>query len=377
VPDHQSDPDGGIRDADFSAVTSDFFATMGVEMTRGRTFAETGFEGLKEVVINETAASRFWPGEDALGKTLRLGREELQVVGVVVNGKYNSLGEQPRSMVYEPIGQGYGKDISVVVRTIGGDAHVERALGEIVRDLDDDLPLSANQPYSQLLGRSLLPNRIAAGFAGAFGALGLLLATIGLYGLLAFAVTQRTREMGIRMALGASRKTVRVEVLRDGLRLTAIGLRAGCPVALTGALLLRSMLFGLSPADPATYGGIALLLVGVSALAEQCARPPSYAGGPRGGAAERVASVSQSEQSRRPHTGSRRRGQHVGSGSLLGGRRRSRRGRGGRVTRAAWKWALRDQWRLLLPSRSFYRRMPAGRENLSAGISSSIPRTST
>jgi len=254
-------------DADFDDVTPNFFSTMGIRLVAGRTFAGDGAAGVREAVVNETAARRFWPGESALGRRLRLDGGEMVVVGVTADGKYRSIGEAPRSMVYVPLGERHGNELTMVVRGRPGVDRMAPTLREIVRDLDPYLPVVANQSYAELLGFSVLPTLTALGVAGAFGALGLLLAATGLFGVLSFAVNQRTRELGIRIAMGAAPAAVRRDVLRDGLRLTGIGLLIGCPLAFAGALLLPSMLYGLSPADPLTYVAIAVLLGGVGLLA--------------------------------------------------------------------------------------------------------------
>jgi predicted permease len=261
----------GRDDAEFSAdldeVTPNWFSTMGIRLVAGRSFAEAGQTGVRETVVNETAARRFWPGASVLGERLRLGDEELVVVGVAADGKYHSIGEAPRSMVYVPMGERYGKALTMVVRTRPGAAGTGPALRELVRDLDPYLPVVANHSYVELIGLSVLPTVAALAVAGAFGLLGLLLAATGLFGVLSFAVSRRARELGIRIALGAAPATVKRDVLVDGLRLTGIGLLVGCPLAFAAALLLPSLLYGLSPADPLTYAGIAALLGGVGALA--------------------------------------------------------------------------------------------------------------
>jgi len=253
--------------ADVNAVDPDFFETMGIHFRAGGSFTDAEGRGIKQIVVNETAAARLWSGESALGKILPSGEDRMEVVGVVVNGKYRSVGEDPRSMIYERLGARYGDAISMVVRVSRGSPRIDRALRQIVHDLDPDLPVNTNQPYRQMVGASLLPNRVAAGVASAFGALGLMLAAIGLYGVLSFAVAQRTREMGIRMALGADRASVRREVLGGGLRLTALGFIVGCPLALAAGWLLRAMIHPLSPADPLTFVVIGSLMVGVGILA--------------------------------------------------------------------------------------------------------------
>jgi ABC-type antimicrobial peptide transport system permease subunit len=140
-------------------------------------------------------------------------------------------------------------------------------LREVVRDLDDALPIDANLAYRELMGIAMLPSRAAALFTTVFGAVGLLLAALGLYGVLAFAVTRRTREIGIRMALGAKTGAVRGLIIRSGVKLVGIGLAIGFLIAGAVMRLMRGLLYGLSPTDPITFGGIGLLLIFVAVAA--------------------------------------------------------------------------------------------------------------
>jgi ABC-type antimicrobial peptide transport system permease subunit len=158
-----------------------------------------------------------------------------------------------------------------VARSAAPPATVGALIRDAIREADRDLPLVNQAPLLELIGVSLLPNRIAALLAGAFGAVGLVLAAVGLYGLLSYAVSRRRREIGIRMALGAAPGDVRRLVLKDGLRLTAIGLVVGLVLAVAVTQLLRRLLFGVSPADPLTLIAIAALLGITAAIA--CAVP--------------------------------------------------------------------------------------------------------
>jgi len=218
-------------------------------------------------VINRTAAQRLWPGEAAVGKSLHLLDREMPVVGVVADGKYRTLGEAPRAMVYVPLGRRYSGEMFLLARGAPSGPSLGRELRDLVRSLDADIPIQTNASYAQLVGMSLLPNRVAAGAAGAFGLAGLVLAAIGLYGVLSYAVGCRTREVGIRLALGADVECLRRTVLMDGVRLVGVGLLVGLPVALGASWLLRGMLYGMGPLDPATYAGVAGLLTAVGGAA--------------------------------------------------------------------------------------------------------------
>jgi predicted permease len=267
VPGREPGPAGAGMMADFDFVTPDYFATLGIRMLEGRTFNASESADGNAVVLNRTTAARLWPGESAVGKIVRVMGEDRPVVGVVADGKIRTLGEGPRAMVYVPFGRRHAGEAFLVVRSKPGAASPTRALREIVTGLDPRVPIQTNRPYGEVIGVSLLPNRVAAGVAGSFGLVGLVLAAIGLYGVLTYAVLRRTREVGIRIALGAEVGIIHRMVLVDGLRLVALGLVAGLPLALAATWLLRANLYGLSPADPITFSVIAALLavVGVAA----------------------------------------------------------------------------------------------------------------
>jgi ABC-type antimicrobial peptide transport system permease subunit len=159
----------------------------------------------------------------------------------------------------------------MVVRSAPGAGDIGPSLRNLMLELDPNLPLATNAPFRDLISMSLLPNRIAGLVAAIFGGTGLLLATVGLFGVLAFTVQRRRREIGVRMALGAGAERIRRMVVRDGLRLTSIGLVVGLILAAVVAQLLRGLLFGLSPLDPVTYGAIAVLMFGTALVA--CMEP--------------------------------------------------------------------------------------------------------
>jgi predicted lysophospholipase L1 biosynthesis ABC-type transport system permease subunit len=184
----------------------------------------------------------------------------MEIVGVARTSKYRSLGEESLPMLYRPMAQSPSSSIAIVVRGVGAEGQIAALLRETIREIDPALPLTGNAPVATIIGVSLLPNRIAALLAGMFGGIGLILATVGLYGLLAFTVTCRQREIGIRMALGARAADVRRLVLGQGLRLTFIGLATGFALAFGATRVLSTSLFGVSPLDPLTFTVIALLL---------------------------------------------------------------------------------------------------------------------
>jgi predicted permease len=258
-------------ETDYVRVTPDYFETMRIPLESGRRFSDADRQGAVRVaIVNQTFAARNWPGESPLGKRIWLSDlddAELQIVGVARNAKYRTLTEEPRAMVYVPYDQWPTASRVVLARLRWPGTDVSQALRDIVRDLDAALPVDLNQPYRDLMGVTMLPSRAAALFITVFGGIGLVLAALGLYGVLAFMVTQRTREIGIRMAIGATAVTVRGLVLRGGLKLVTFGLGIGFVIALAVTRFLRGLIYGLSPTDPITFAAIALLLIAVALVA--------------------------------------------------------------------------------------------------------------
>jgi predicted permease len=268
TPDRADLGDEGLIGAALNAVTPEYFKTLRIGLIAGRAFTDGDREGTNPVVVvNQTAAEMFWPGQSAVGKQLQSDDDLYEVVGVTANGTYRTVGEDPRPMVYMARNQRTASSASLVVRAAQGRSDIGREIAEIARGLDPDLPAQTNAPFTQVIGVSLLPNRAAAATAAAFGALGLVLAAVGLYGVLSYAVSLRIREIGIRIALGAGTRAIRRLVLEGGLKLIGFGLVIGLPLALGAAVLARSMLFGLSPVDPVTLGGIVVLFACVGLLA--------------------------------------------------------------------------------------------------------------
>lgn len=272
IPGRAEEPNVGWFQTDFSPVTAGYFGTVGVELVEGRGFDATDRVGSAAVaVINQTLARRIWPGESAVGKVINFGSVRdgvpTTIVGVARDAKYNSLGEDPVSMVYVPFGHAPARSVSVLVKTAPGAPDPTRALAQAVAEIDPDLPLGQNAPLAQMMGLALLPNRVAGIVAGIFGATGLALAGVGLYGLLAFVVGRRRREIGIRMALGATAGGIRRMILTDGLKPVLIGMGLGFAGAAAAARLLGSLLYGLSPLDLVTYAAIGGLMLAAAAAA--------------------------------------------------------------------------------------------------------------
>jgi predicted permease len=236
--------------------------------------SETEAEARGAVIVNEAFARRYWPGQNALGKRIQMGGGEgtndapsLTVVGVTKDGKYNSLGEEATPFFYRAATQVYVSSPTLLVRTQGNPAEALATVRSAVESLDKNLPLYDVKTMRQHLGLALLPARLAGSALGIFGLLALLLAAAGLYGVMANVVAGRTREIGIRMALGADALAVLRLILQQGMQLVLIGLSLGLAAALAVTHLLKSLLFGVSATDPLTFVGIGLLLTAVALLA--------------------------------------------------------------------------------------------------------------
>jgi len=260
-----------------STVAPGYFEALRIPLLQGRTFEAQDRAGAPGVaIVNEAFAHRYWPGQAPLGKRIQMGFARggaannapyLTVVGVVKDGKYNSLGEEATPFFYRALTQTYVSAPTLIVRTAGNPADALPVVRNAVESLDKNLPLYDVKTLRQHLGIALLPARLAGGALGVFGLLALLLAAAGLYGVMSHVVAGRTREIGIRMALGADAFAVLRLILRQGMRLVLIGLAIGLAVALALTHLLKSLLFGISATDPLTFAVIALLLTLVALLA--------------------------------------------------------------------------------------------------------------
>jgi predicted permease len=245
-----------------------YFETMGIPVLKGRGITARDTAGQPAVaVINERMAQRYWAGRDPIGATIRFGRGPVTIVGVARDGKYSRLSEVPRNYLYLPALQNYRPDMVLHVKTDADPALVLPAVRAAVRQLDPNLPLFDVRTVGEHMRISTFIARMAASMLGAFGLLGLLLAGVGLYGVIAFNAAQRTREIGLRMALGAGRGQVMWLVLRDGVSLVAIGITAGMALAFGAGRLVAGQLTGVSGADPASFAGTALVLAGTAVIA--------------------------------------------------------------------------------------------------------------
>ncbi|MCA1601992.1 MAG: ABC transporter permease [Acidobacteria bacterium] len=253
------------------AVDSDYFQTMGTQLLRGRNFDSADRETSPKVaIINETMAKRYWPGGDAIGKRLRLGDADAplrEVIAIVRDSKWRFISEPPRAVVYRPISQSWSPLSSFVVRTAG---QPDAALADVRREvqtLDSNLPVQVLRTLPEHVREALWPTRFGAGLLAVFGLLALMLAAVGLSGLIAYLVSQRTHEFGIRLALGARAGDVLKLVIWQGLKLTFSGVVIGLIGAFALTRLMENLLYGLSATDPLTFLAITTLLVVVALLA--------------------------------------------------------------------------------------------------------------
>ena len=251
----------------YGSVSPGYFATMGIRVLKGREFeAQDDSGAARRVVINQRFADRFWPGQDALGRTVRSGRD-YTVIGVVPTGKYRRLGEDATAYMWFPQEQVWRAEMNLVIRTKSDPASLVPALRSAVAGLDPNLPISNVRTMEKHLGISLLPARLTGAALGVFGVLGLLLASVGMYGVMAYSVSQRTREIGIRMAIGAAAADVVRLIMRQGLTLVLIGTVIGLAGAIGATRLLAGILYGDNAVDPVTFTVVPLVLLAVAAVA--------------------------------------------------------------------------------------------------------------
>ena len=254
-----------------NTVGDDYFRVMGIPMLRGRAFDKHDDNTAPRVaVVNEALASRLWPGQDPLRRRIRLASGDVvQVIGVVKTGKYAFLNEVPRPYLYLAFRQNYGSPSIFHVRTAEAPTQLAPAVRKAIRALDPDLPIYNVKTMREHLENGYVFSGIILGGAmsGLFGAIGLALASIGLYGVVANTVSQRTREIGIRTALGASGASILRLMMRESMVLAAVGIAAGFASGLGAARLLKSVLFSVDPADWKTIAVVVAALVVVAAAA--------------------------------------------------------------------------------------------------------------
>ena len=260
----------GSLAASFQVATSDYFRTVGMKLRRGRFFTAADLEKSPPVaLINETMARRFWPNAEAIGQRIVIRNETFarEIVGVVSDLKHFGLDQETQPEMYAPFEQFPIDVMPMVVRVQGDPASIASAIRQHAQQVDATVAIAQIAPLSELLSASLAARRFTMLLLGTFAAVALLLAGVGVYGVMAYSVSERTREIGVRLALGAQTRDVLRLALKQGLALVAIGLGIGLPTSLALARLLNNLLFGVTTHDPLTLAAVVLLLTTVALLA--------------------------------------------------------------------------------------------------------------
>jgi predicted permease len=249
-------------------VDTGYFMTADIVLKRGRDFTEADRTGPPVAIVNETMARRYWPDSDAIGKRFRfyVEKEYREIVGVVETVKYATLGEDPQPAAYRPMQQAYSDSAVLYVRAARDPMALIEPVRRAIHQHDARMPVQNPQVVKDVVSQSLWAVNLAAGLLGIFGVLALVLACVGLYGVMSYSVGQRTREIGLRMALGAGRPAVLALVLRQGLTLVGAGLVLGVAGAFAASRLVGTLLYG-SPSDPVSFAGASGALVAVALLA--------------------------------------------------------------------------------------------------------------
>jgi predicted permease len=261
-----------IETAFYDVADSQYFRTAGVPVIEGREFTEADTASAPRVaIVNDTFAKKIWPGQDPVGKSFRTEKTgpPIQVVGLTRTGKYLFLYETPQLYVYFPMAQKYSSGATLFVYSAGDPELLVTSVREQISQLDGSLPvygittMDAHVRY----GKPLLPARLGAMLVGAFGLLGLVLASVGVYGVISYSVSQRTQEIGIRTALGAQSSNVLAMVLRQGMSMALIGTAVGIVLAFLLFRGLRTVLYGVQSTDLATLAAVSVLLLTVAFVA--------------------------------------------------------------------------------------------------------------
>jgi predicted permease len=252
----------------YNVVSEDYFATMRIPLVQGRVFdARDDGSAPKVVIVNAPFARRYWPGQNPIGRIVRIAGEVHRVVGVVREIKYVSVTEEPRPYVYLSLAQSYTPQVTLHVRATGDAASEQQRVRAAVHRVDAALPLFDVRPLQTQIDVSLGAFAAATLFLSAAGVQALLLATIGIYGVVSFSVAQRTREIGIRVALGATPVQVLRLIMSQGFVLSVLGIVIGAAMALASSRVLVGLLFGIGPRDPLTLAGVAVSLMTVAVVA--------------------------------------------------------------------------------------------------------------
>ncbi len=267
IPGYEPGPDESMS-IRYNIVTSGYFVAMGIPMLSGRPFLDMDDrDGAPVLIVNQQFVNRFWPGEDVVGRIVRTGGEEREIVGVVPTGKYFSLGEEPSAFMYLPQSQDWSYPMTAHVRTTGDPNELAVSVRREVQRLDASMPVADLRTMTNTLGVSLFPARLGGAALGIFGILGMILAAVGIYSVMAYSVSQRTHEIGIRVALGAATGAVVGMVIKKGMTMVGVGVVLGAGLALGAGNLMQGMIYGVSAIDPITFLGVPSVLCTVALLA--------------------------------------------------------------------------------------------------------------
>jgi len=254
-----------------SSVSPNYFHLLWIRLLRGRLFNESDNDNTPQVaIINQAMAQTYWPNEDPLGKrfkSVKAGAPWITVVGVIANARTQSLAQDEVPQIYLNVYQTGAKRLAILLRGHLRSAAIADEVREQVQSLDPTLPVSGAQTLNETVSASLAQRRFSMEMVGLFALTALLLAGLGIYGVISYVVSERTQEIGIRLALGASRSNILRIVLRQGLGLAIVGAAVGLVCALIVSHLMASLLYGVRPTDPMTFAGVAFLFIGVAGLA--------------------------------------------------------------------------------------------------------------
>ncbi len=259
-----------LPQGDFRSVSPEYFRTLGIPLVTGRVFTDSdGPQAAQVALVNQAMARRHWGPESPLGarNTPDTGKTWLSVVGVVGNVRHYGLDTDPADELYAPFAQVPVREGSLLVRTTGDPLAVTRRIEDEVHAIDPAQPVANVASLEDLRAQSLASSRVTASLLGLFALLALLITAAGLAGVIAFSVSQRTREIGVRMALGADGREVLGMVLHEGMRLVVAGLALGLGGAVALTRLMAGLLYGVPATDPLTFMGVALVLLAVAAVA--------------------------------------------------------------------------------------------------------------
>jgi predicted permease len=252
----------------FNSVGLGYFRMMGTRILKGRDFSSAdGPSGPKVALINQIMAQRYWPNEDPVGKHLQVDGKDCEIIGITERTTMGDIHEDPEPYMYFPFSQAAGGDGVLIIETITPPSAMIPAIRKTIHAVDSNVPIIEMLTVSQLMNFALSDDRISAGLVGVLGIVGMFLAAVGLYGVVAYLAYRRSHEMGVRMALGAQKRHIMMLVVGHGFRLAMVGILIGMVGAFAVTRLMSSMLYGVKPNDPVTFGATAVCVIAIALLA--------------------------------------------------------------------------------------------------------------